>query len=190
MTHPTCQSPLSWETLLAYWLGELDADSDAQVEGHYLGCEQCSHRLEHLTALADGVKTLARSSRVNMVVDDQFVTRLRKEGRNVREYRLPVNGSVNCTVVPEDDFVVGRMEASLAGVKRIDMVMMLNIDDSEQRLEDVPFLPDSGAVVFSPSIDMLRALPVCTFIVKLLAVGDQGERTLGEYTFNHTPHSP
>lgn len=33
----------------------------------------------------------------------------------------------------------------------------------------------------------LRALPAATFRVRLLAVDERGERTLGDYTFNHTP---
>ncbi len=188
MTGATCQSPLTWETLLAYWLGELDADAAAQAEEHYLGCAQCSQRLEQLAAMADGVRTLARNSGVNMVVEDRFVRRLRDEGRNVREYRLPLNGSVNCTITPEDDFVIGRLEAPLAGVQRIDMVMNYDFLENEMRQEDVPFVAASGAVVFCPSIDMLRAAPASVMKVRLLAVDDGGEHTLGEYTFNHTPH--
>lgn len=189
MTIPTCPSPLSWETLLAYWLGELDPDSEAQTEEHYLGCAQCSGRLDQLAALARGVQALAKSSGVNMVVDDQFVRRLRDDGMNVREYRVPLNGSVNCTVTPEDDFVVGRLEAPLAGVQRVDMVTLYDFMDTEQRQEDVPFVPDSGGVVFSPSIEALRAMPASCLRVRLLAVDESGEHPLGEYTFNHTPHA-
>ena len=189
MTMPACQVPLTWETLLAYWLGELDANAEAQAEEHYLGCSQCSHRLEQLAALARGVQTLARNSSLNMVVDDEFVRRLRKEGRNVQEYRLPLNGSVNCTVTPENEFVIGRLEAPLAGVQRVDMLMKFDFDETEHRQEDVLFVADSGAVVYAPSIDALRALPAFILSVRLLAVDERGEHTLGEYTFNHTPYS-
>jgi hypothetical protein len=187
MTTPSCQSPIAWDTLLAYWLGELDPDSEACVEEHYLGCAQCSGRLELLTALAGEVRALVEASGVNMVIDERFVQRLTEHGLQVREYRVPLNGSVNCTVTAEDDFVVARLEAPLADVARVDMVTLFSEGQNEIRQEDIPFAPDSGQVLFTTRIDTLRALPVTTLRVRLLAVDNNGERTLGEYTFNHTP---
>ena len=185
MNAPICHEPLDWPTLLAYWLGELDADTEAHVEEHCLGCSDCSSRLEQLIALGREVRTLMRSSGVNLVIDEQFVRRLSESGLKVREYRVPLNGSVNCTVTSEDDFVVARLEAPLDEVTRVDMVTVG--DEGEIRQEDIPFVAESGGVVFSPSIAALRALPVATIHLRLLAVDKGGERTLGEYTFNHTP---
>lgn len=190
MTGSTCQSPLAWDTLLAYWLGELaPADAD-RVEEHYLGCGQCSQRLEQLAALAQGIRDVARSSGVNMIVDDAFVRRLRDAGRQVREYRVPRNGSVNCTITPEDEFIIGRLEVPLAGVQRIDMVSRYGFMDAEQRQEDIPFVASSNGVVLAPPVEAIRAMPVSSLHIRLLAVDDQGEHTLGEYTFNHTPNCP
>ncbi|MBU1191159.1 MAG: hypothetical protein KKE76_05535 [Gammaproteobacteria bacterium] len=42
-------------------------------------------------------------------------------------------------------------------------------------------------MVFVSNIDELRALPAVTLRMRLLAVDAGGERTLGEYCFNHTP---
>lgn len=187
MNAPSCRSPLGWDILLEYWLGELDAEAEARTEEHYLGCAGCSHRLEQLTALAHEVRALARTSGVNMVINDQFVRRLAGSGLQVREYHLPLNGSVNCTVAPQDDVVVARLEAPLEGVERVDMVYVDSDGRPQMRQEDVPFVAESGGVVFSPGIDTLRALPATTLRVRLLAVENNGERTLGEYRFNHTP---
>ena len=187
MNTTSCQSPLEWDSLLAYWLGEQDADSEAHTEEHYLGCARCSRRLEKLAALAQGVRTLAQASGVSAVIDEPFVRRLTERGLRVREYRVPLNGSVNCTVTPEDDFVVARLEAPLDGVTRLDMVDVYSGGTSEIRHEDIPFIAESGSVVFSTRIAALRALPVTTMRIRLLAVDNNGERTIGEYTFNHTP---
>lgn len=189
MTIPSCKSPLDWNTLLAYWLGELDPDNEASTEEHYLGCAVCSRRLEQLIALAHGVRAVTRQSGVDMVIEDKFVRRLAADGLQVREYQVPRNGSVNCTVTPEDDFVVARLEAPLEGVQRIDVIHMGGEGTSETRQEDIPFNAESGSVVLSTRIESLRALPAATLRVRLLAVDDSGERTLGEYTFNHTPHA-
>lgn len=187
MNNAACKSPLDWSTLLAYWLGEQDPDSEARTEEHYLGCAQCSRRLEELAALAEGVRALAHAGGLDAVITEQFVRRQEERGLHVREYRVPLNGSVNCTVAPEDDIVVARLEAPLAGVTRLDMVNVGPDGKSEIRHDDIPFVADSGSVVFSTSISALRALPATTLRVRLLAVDTHGERTLGEYTFNHTP---
>lgn len=184
----TCRAPLEWSTLIAYWLGELDADTEARIEEHYLGCVQCSGQLQELNALAEGVRAVTRASGASAIVSEPFVRRLAERGLHVREYRVAKNGSVNCTIAPEDDFVVAHLEAPLAGVERLDLV---NIYESgESRQADIPFVAGSGGVVVSTSVDTLRALPATTVRMRLIAVEDHGERVVGEYTFHHTPHAP
>ncbi len=189
MNAPSCRSPLAWETLTAYWLGELDPAEAEHAEEHYLGCAECSRRLEQLAALAHGVRAQARTSGVDMIINDEFVRRLKQDGLRVREYHLPRNGSVNCTVAPEDDFVVARLDAPLAGVQRVDMLTLDSTGHIAARQQDVPFTADNGSVVFAAGIDKLRALPASTFRVRLLAVDKDGDRTLGDYTFNHRPYA-
>ncbi len=189
MSEPTCHAPLSWETLLAYRLGELAPDQEAQTEEHYLGCALCTQRFEQLTMLAQGIRALARGSGVATVVNDQFIHRLREEGRQVREYRVPLNGAVNCTVTPDDDFVVAHLEAPLNTVTRLDLLHILPDGNIALRQEDIPFLAESDGVVVVTNIDQLRAFPAITLCMRLLAVDNNGERTLGDYQFNHTPYS-
>lgn len=190
MSTRSCKAPLSWETLLDYWLDELDPAAQAGIEEHYLGCDVCSRRLERLAALARDVRKLVQSGAVSMVVDEGFLRTLRQDGLRVREYRVPLNGSVNCTVEPQDDLVVGRLEVPLAGLTRVDMVTLGGDEADGLRQEDIPFVAGSGNVLFSPPIDMLRALPATTVRVRLLAVDPEGERTLGEYAFKHSPYRP
>jgi hypothetical protein len=182
-----CAAPLDWDSLLAYWLGELDTDSAENIEEHYLGCAVCSRRLEQLAILARGVRTVARSSGVNMVVTEPFVRRLAEHGLHVREYRVPRNSAVNCTVTADDDIVVARLEAPLDSVARLDLVTLGSDGEAMLRQEDIPFTAASGGVVVSTRIDVLRALPAMTLRMRLLAVDANGERALGEYTFNHVP---
>lgn len=189
MTTPSCQTPLDWDTLLAYWLGELDPDSEARTEEHYLGCAECSRRLQWLTTLAQEVRALTQKSGVNMFLNEQFVHKLTENGLHVRKYHVPCNGSVNCTVTPEDDLVVAYLEAPLAEVRRLDMVYLDSEGNPQERYEDIPFTADSDEVVFSTRIEALRALPTTTLHVRLLAVDNNGERTLGDYTFNHTAYT-
>lgn len=190
MTGAPCPSPLEWHALLAYWLGELGPDDEARIEQHYLGCAGCSQRLQQLIVLAREVRTLTRSSGVSAVINHHFVRRLSERGLRVREYRVSRNGSVNCSVAPDDDFVVARLEAPLGGVSRLDLIDVDHDGRTAMRHEDIPFVAEDGGVVISTCIDALRSLPATTLRMRLLAVDAAGERTLGEYTFNHTPHPP
>lgn len=182
-----CRSPLDWDNLLAYWLGELDADTAAPIEEHYLGCDVCSRRLEQLASLAHGVRAVAGSSGVNMVVTGPFVRRLAEHGLRVREYHVPRNGSVNCTVAADDDVVVAHLEMPPSDAARLDLVTLDSAGETLLRQEDIPFAADG--VVVSTRIAALRALPTTTLRLCLLAVDAGGERALGEYTFNHVPAS-
>ena len=175
-------SHADFPTLVAYWLGELDEAREAAVEEHYLGCAECSAWLAEVEAMADGVRRAFATGLVRFVVTPQFIERLRARGLRLREYRVPCNGSVNCSVGPEDDVLVGRLQASLEGVERVDVIA------GEQRLENVAFDPASGEVIVTPSIAHVRTLPAHRRVMKLVAVGAEGERVLGEYTFNHSPH--
>jgi hypothetical protein len=186
----TCNAPLDWDTLLAYRLGELDAEREASVEEHYLGCAACSRRLEELHALADGVHKVARESGVTVHINNAFVHRLAANGQQVREYVIPWNGSVNCTITPDDDFVVSHLQVPLENVERVDLAHLDRDGKEEWREKDVPFIPDSGSVVVSTSIVAVRAMPAMTLHMRLLAVDGNNERTLGDYTLYHRPYTP
>jgi hypothetical protein len=57
----------------------------------------------------------------------------------------------------------------------------------EWRVADVPFGPDAGELLLLPSASMLKRLPAHALRVELLAIDDHAERSLGTYTFAHTP---
>ena len=45
-------------------------------------------------------------------------------------------------------------------------------------------------VTSRPSIALIRALPPQAYRIRLLSVGPDGERVIGDYTMNHGPHEP
>jgi hypothetical protein len=178
--------PIDIETLIGYWLGELESD---EVEDHLFACAACSERLEEIAALAGGIRAAVREGRVAAVISGPFLEALRRQGLRLREYRVPPGGSVECTLRAEDDGVVSTVEASLAGVERLDMLLRVEVGDHvvERRVEDVPFDPDAGELIVLPPAAELRKLPAHTQLVRLVAMEDAGERMIGEYTFVHTP---
>lgn len=187
MSRPACSAPIAFATLVEYWLGELDAADEARVDEHLLGCDECTDSLQRLVGLAGGVRTLIRQGAVHAVVTDGFLARLAAQGLRLREYRVPCNGSVHCTVAPDDDVMVARLEAPLAGVQQVDALLLAPDQATERRWRDIPFDRSTDEVVFTPRIDTIRALAASTTRIRLLAVDRQSERLIGEYTFIHTP---
>ena len=182
-----CAVPVPFATLVNYWLGDTVDAEDEQIEEHLFGCAACSHQLQSIVELAGGVRTLARRGLIPAVVSGPLLDRLTREGVKVREYRVEPNGSVNCTVAPEDDLLVSRLQASLAGVSRVDLVLVDLLQPGEIRLCEIPFNPRDGEVVVVPPIDQVRLRPAHTGKMRLLAVAGAQETLLSEYIFHHTP---
>ena len=189
MTGSACSAPLDIPALTEYWLGELDEAATARIDEHLLGCGGCSERLDELIALARGIRAVFGQGAVHAFVTEAFVRRLAERGVRLREYRVPRNGSVNCTVAPEDELLVSRLEAPLAGVSRLDAISYL-ADEPAHVFHDIPFDAASGEVVVTPRIARIRSMPAHRLRVRLVAVEAGGERVLGDYTFNHTPFAP
>ena len=189
MTGSTCSAPIEHSALVEYWLGELDEAAEARIDAHLLGCGECSEKLADLVALAGGIRAALRQGTVRAFVTDAFVKRLAENGVRLREYHVPRNGSVNCSVAPEDELLVARLEAPLAGVTRLDAISSL-ADTPAEVFRDIPFDAASGEVVTMPKIARLRAMPSHQHRVRLVAVDANGERLIGDYTFIHTPFAP
>jgi hypothetical protein len=177
-------------TLTAYWLGELDAASETELEEHLFGCAYCSGRLHNIVQLADGIRRAAREGRLHAVVSASFVRKLKEDGLRVREYRLQPGGSVACTVTPGDDLVVAHLHAPLRDVRRLDLVCDDLTDGTHVRLQDVAFDPDSDEIVLASNVMKLRQLASTTQRMQLVSVEDATEREIGTYTFNHSRYEP
>lgn len=186
MTAATGHLPI--DVLLAYWLHETDPATTDRVDEHLMRCDGCGEALDELIALGEGVRAAFRAGAVSAATGGDFVQRLAQRGLRVREYRLAHNGSVDCTVAPDDDLLVSRLQAPLQGVARLDALAELSIEPGVQRRqEDIPFDAQAGEVLIVPKIAEIRQLPAHTMRVTLLAVDAAGTRELGRYTFRHRP---
>jgi Putative zinc-finger len=184
-----CTHPVPLATLLAYWLEELDEVQEDAVEAHLLGCAHCSASLQTLVDIADEIRAGVRSGEVRVVLADAFIDKLAAQNVRLREYRLEHNGSVNCTVAPEDEVLVTRLRAPLAGIERLDLDFLDANGQSMRRLQDIPFDPAAGEVVITQQIQAVRAMPAMTVRYRLYdTASPSGERLVSEYALHHTPH--
>jgi hypothetical protein len=112
---------------------------------------------------------------------------MQRAGMKLREYRVDAGGTVNCTIAEQDDAGVSRLRAPLDGAQRLDLVRVHDDRPDEVRMTDVPFDAATGEVLVIPSATWLKTMPAFTMRMRLIAVGERGERPVGEYTFHHSP---
>lgn len=184
MKHARCAGPIDSAALLAWWLGELDDAAARELEMHLLECSACTRRLEGVVELGDAIGACFARGATAAVLTAPFVSRLAATGLRLREYRVPCNGSVRCTVGPEDDVTIAHLQAALGGVERVDVVH-LRPGHAEERLEDVPFDVDAGEVVVAAHTQALRKAGDHTSRIRLIDAG-ASPRVIGEYEFVHS----
>lgn len=184
-----CSMPTPLPDLLAYWAGEMDATVEETLEAHLIACGQCCARLARLVELAAAIRGQFRAGRLGAVLSAASIRHLQEAGMQVREYRLPAGGSVNCTVGPGDDLVAAHLQAPLRDVRRLDLTFDPGGEGARLRMADIPFDPTSGVVVLASSVEQLRTLGVVTLRAALIAVDERAEQVIGDYTFRHSPWS-
>jgi hypothetical protein len=186
-----CSNPLEPDVLMDYWLAALPSAVEDDVERHLMTCDGCGDRLRKVIALAEGLRALARSGSLQVVISDQFVKHAAETGLRVREYAPPRGGSVQCTVAADDDLLVARLAADLTTASRVDLSWCDPRGIEHQRMSDIPIRAEAGIVIFQQSITWAKGSPTATMIARLLAVDEVGEeRLLGQYTFHHTRTIP
>lgn len=182
-----CAAPLEADVLMDYWLAGLGPDQEDRVEQHLMACDSCGDRLRETIALADSLRALARSGSLRVVVNDDYARRAAASGRRIREYSAAPGDHIQCTVSADDDLLLSRLMVDLQGAARVDVALCDEQGTERHRLFDVPVKDDGGSLLFQESIDVAKAMPTSTLVMRLLAVEQEGgERVLGEYTFHHT----
>ena len=186
-----CRQPIDAAVLMDYWLGALPSEAEDPVEEHLMNCDRCGDRLREVIALADGLRALAQSGSLCVVVSDQFVKHAGNTGQRVRQYAPPQGGSVQCTVSADDDLLIARLAVDLSTAARVDLTWCDPGGAEVLRMTDIPVRGDAGAVICQQSITFAKASPSNTLIARLVSVDTHGaEQLLGEYAFHHTRTIP
>jgi hypothetical protein len=177
---------LAFEDLVEYWLDEFDDARTQSIDMHLLACEACGAQLDEVVALSQGVREAFAKGLVHSFLSTAFIARLVESGMRIREYLIPRNGSVNCSVTEQDELLVSRLVAPLEGVGRVDVAVRLSLKAGEEWAYDVPFDVTSGQVLVAPKISQVRKLPTHDVYIRLLAVDDSGSREIAHYTLHHS----
>ena len=175
------------DQLLAHWLGELDEAEDARVGEHLMGCGDCNDKALWVAQLSASMPALVREGQFQATVSPEFVQRAIEAGLRTREYCLSPGGSVNCTIAPEDDLLITRLEVTLPGSERVDLLMLDEQGNAFQRFADIPYDPAAKEVLLASRVADIKAMPETRFSMRLVVPAASGERTIGNYSFHHRP---
>ena len=181
-----CPEPISPLDLADYWSGNLASQAEERVEEHLLGCDFCAGELERIIGIGMGIRELVRDGRVEMVLSRELLEKLRAAGVRVREYAVAAGGHVQCTATADDDVVLARLSAELAGSPRIDLLQMDAAGEVAARWENVPFHGGRNEILFTPVTALLKTVKTATMRVHLVSVAGGRDSLLAEYTFHHT----
>jgi anti-sigma factor RsiW len=183
----SCAAPLDVPVLVDYWQGLLPAGAEAGVEEHLFSCDYCGDRLREVIDLSDGLRELARSGTLFVVINETLLQRAEAAGQRVRRYDLAPGQTVACTVSADDDLLIAGLSADLRGATRVDLSFCDPDGVERQRLNDIPVRDGAGGVILNESIAWAKAAPTSSMTARMLAVDAAGgERVIGEYHFEHT----
>jgi hypothetical protein len=179
-----CAAPLSLASVVDYWLGDDPGAGD--LEEHVMACATCSARVARLAAIAESVRRLVQRGAVPLVLTPDLLARLEEGGVRIRHHRVEPGGRTACTVGPDDDLVSLCLAGDFRAGERIDVVMG-DAPVVDKRLEDVPVDRERGQVILVEPGAAIRPLPAHRATIRVLGVGDEGERIIGEYALEHQP---
>jgi hypothetical protein len=182
-----CATPIPLASVVDYWLGE-HPETD-ELEEHLMACAACSARLERLATIAEGVRRLVRGGRLPLILTSALLARLQTEGVRIRQHRADPGGRTVCTAGPDDDLVTMCLSGDFRAGERIDVVIA-DPPELAGRLEDVPVDREAGQIILALPGTAIRPLPAHLGTIRVLAVGDEGDRAIGEYTLDHRPWAP
>ena len=190
MSQLDCSTPVSMATLVDYWAGDASTIDAERFEEHAFACETCSRRLEAIANLARSVARVATlPGGLGMVATQALIDRLTADGSRMRHYRVQPGETVQCTVGPDDDLSVTYLSADFHDVQRVDVVLYAH-GREWARMDDAPIDRVTGQVIYTTGGDLARTFPSITVRVELRSPEKDGSaRVLGEYTFEHTPHT-
>jgi len=160
----------------------LGGDDDA-VEEHVLDCTPCAERFASFVRLGPAVAAALRAGEVGFVATRALVERLDREHMISRRYLLTPGAIVPCTIGLTDLFSMLEIEADLTSASRVDLTR------AGEHFADIPFDRTAGRVYVVTPATVVRRFPTMKLPFRLVAVDGSTERTLGEYTLDHTAPS-
>jgi hypothetical protein len=101
----TCDAPIGWEALVAYWADDADAAETDRVDEHLLGCETCSAESARVAAVAGALRAL-----LPPFLDHARLEALRARGFRIRENPVRPDQRQPVVFAADIDLLIHKLE--------------------------------------------------------------------------------
>jgi hypothetical protein len=167
MTRP-CASPLSFETLVAYWAGDLPQLETDAVDAHVMGCPTCTGASERIAVVTEGIR-----ASISPFISARELEALRARGLRVEEN--PVRPGERAPVLfrRDVDLLIHRLrELDLSGAERVQVrVLSQGTGDVMMESPAVPFDAAGGEVLIACQRHFSELPPDVVFEVSVIEGG-------------------
>ena len=175
-----CGTPLSFETLVAYWASDLPAAETDAVDLHVFGCAACAAASERIGTITEGIR-----ASISPFISAGQVDRLRAQGLRIEENPVRPGQTAPALFRTGVDLLVHRLGGlDLARADRV-RVTVSSESSGEILMESptVPFEAGAGEVLIACQRHFGDQARVVVFQVSVLEAGV--ERASETYVIPH-----
>ena len=115
----SCNAPIGFEQLVAYWSNDLDAETQASVEEHLFACDTCFANAQRLEKVVQAFRLGPPP-----VISQAEVDALRAQGLNLVENSFAPGQGETVTFAPGIDLLIHRLGGlDLSRADRVEVVV-------------------------------------------------------------------
>jgi hypothetical protein len=175
-----CATPVPAERLLDYFLGELSAEDEDQVEAHIFACAPCAAEADKLAGLAAAIQRA-----IPPILTRSRFEALDSAGVVSQVNRMRPGDVAHVFFPPTGKALVFRLEgADLAQAQRLDVGVRTPSGEAVGRFDDVPFDASRGEVFVACQRHFAESYPR-DLVFSLEVVSGDERRRVAEYTVLH-----
>jgi len=176
----SCESPVDFETLVAYWADALDEAELERVEEHLMGCATCTASSERIASVVSALRGI-----IPPVVDRARVEKLRASGVRLREGTFFPDQRVGVHFPADLEILIHRLTGlDLSDAEHVHVTV--RSESTGQLLAEVPRAPfDAREGVLIACQQHFRDLPPDT-VFEVRATTRSGAERVALYPIPHT----
>lgn len=134
--------PVSFETLVALWAGELPEDEASAVEEHLFACDACAAAQDRFAPLASALREF-----IPPVISAAHRDRLAASGVRIRFTPCAADAEATAAFAPDVDLLVHGLRGDLSRAERVDVEMIAPDGTVARGFDAVPFDRAAGEVL-------------------------------------------
>jgi hypothetical protein len=174
-----CSKPVSFESLVAYWAGDLDTSESDDLEAHVFACATCTAMSERIAAVTEKMRSLEPAS-----ISAARLAELRTAGRHIDD-NFVAPGERKRVVFAAQEIIVHHLGGlDLADVERVSIIVRSEgTNQVVTEYHSVPFDAKAGEVLIACQRHFSVFPPDIAFEVTTFANGAATKTT--RYVVDH-----